>query len=133
MLLAYRLGEPGIVKQLFFGIASFCTAASAVYLINDLLDLPSDRKHPIKQFRPLAAGWISALHALIAIPLLVALSLCFAWWVGRPAFFLVWVLYISLTTLYSLSLKKVYALDVLVLGVLYILRLFAGGRSESVV
>jgi 4-hydroxybenzoate polyprenyltransferase/phosphoserine phosphatase len=117
--------------KLLTALAAFCCfslTASAAYIVNDLLDIEADRRHPRKRFRPLAAGDLSAFSgALVVAGFLVAgLS------VGRllPGGFYGWLLlYLSFTLTYSLYLKRVPLVDVLALSGLYILRLLAGGAA----
>jgi 4-hydroxybenzoate polyprenyltransferase/phosphoserine phosphatase len=111
---------------------AFCLAASGVYVVNDLLDLDSDRKHPKKRARPFAAG---------RVPILVGPPLAFgaflaaaglAYVIGSGAFG-VWLgLYMLLTTAYSLRLKRVPILDVVLLAFLYMSRILAGGAATGV-
>lgn len=112
--------------------AFFCFSfiASANYLVNDLLDIESDRRHPSKRLRPFAAGDLAATTGaalvltmtLASAVLLPLLPLKFALWLG---------LYIVATLLYSLALKRVPIMDVLLLSGLYTLRLLAGGAATA--
>lgn len=103
----------------------FGLCASSVYLLNDLLDLASDRQHPRKRERPLAAGTLPLLHATLLIPVLLIASLALALWLG-PQFLMVLTLYYGLTLAYSLHLKSIVLIDVFVLSTLYTLRVIAG-------
>lgn len=112
---------------------TFCLVASATYLINDLLDLQSDRIHSQKRFRPLASGQMAIPAGLIlAIALGVlgfAVSIAFL-----PAQFVAYLAaYFSLTLAYSLDLKHRLFVDVLALAILYTLRILAGGAAIGVV
>ncbi len=131
----------------FFSL-SFC--ASATYIINDLLDLEADRRHPRKRHRPFAAGDLSpitgvgvvALFFAIAIGLAVALPHIFASMRGldgvhevmaRPYRFLEWLLLYTVTTLaYSFYLKRRALVDVLVLSGLYTVRILAGSAATEI-
>jgi 4-hydroxybenzoate polyprenyltransferase len=99
--------------------------ASATYLVNDLLDLAADRAHPIKRFRPLARGAIPARDATAAAAALIAgsllLSLALPW-----ACMAVLLVYLAVTLSYSLALKRIAMLDVMVLAGLFTLRVLAG-------
>jgi 4-hydroxybenzoate polyprenyltransferase len=100
--------------------------ASAGYLVNDLIDAPVDRAHPVKRFRPIAAGLIApgiALRTacgLIAAALLASLAL-------PPAATLALGAYVATTLAYSFGLKRFPILDVAILAWLFTLRVFAGG------
>jgi 4-hydroxybenzoate polyprenyltransferase len=115
--------------KLLTAFAAFCCfslCASSAYLINDLVDVESDRRHPRKRLRPFAAGDLSALTGI-----LVAVIFLFAGLVGAdllPGRFFAWLLiYLATTLAYSLYLKRIALVDVLVLSGLYSLRMLAGG------
>ncbi|HYC80633.1 MAG TPA: UbiA prenyltransferase family protein, partial [Solirubrobacterales bacterium] len=108
---------------------SFCLISSAGYYVNDLLDVELDRAHPKKRFRPLAAGEISESTAKLIAPVLaaIAIALAFAtvnWEVG-----LMVVGYGVAQMAYSLGLKQIVIIDVMVLAGLFILRVAAGASA----
>lgn len=110
---------------------AFSFVASAIYLVNDLLDLPDDRHHASKRRRPLAAGLVSIPAALIAsLALLLAASALTTQLPWR--FSGVLMAYLALTLSYSFALKRLMVLDVMVLGVLYAIRLVAGATAVAV-
>src|SRR5215813_1368606 len=110
---------------------SFGFAASAAYILNDLLDLEEDRRHPTKKQRPFAAGriWIGSGIAL-AIASLAASAVIAGLLPG--AFVTALLIYLLLTSLYSLFLKRVLVIDVLLLALLYTLRVIAGHLATGV-
>lgn len=110
---------------LLAGFLSFSLAASSVYVLNDLLDLTSDRQHPSKKNRPFAAGKISLLHGLLLIPLLLASTALLLLFVPLN-FVYALVIYYVITVAYSFGLKKVIMLDAVILAILYTLRIIAG-------
>ncbi|MGN0933161.1 UbiA family prenyltransferase [Falsigemmobacter intermedius] len=111
----------------------FSLTASAIYILNDLLDLPADRAHPRKKNRPFAAGAASALQgAGVSAGLLAASFLMAAVFLPLP-FLWVLLLYLVLTTLYSLSLKRRMMVDVIGLAALYTLRIVAGSAATGIV
>jgi 4-hydroxybenzoate polyprenyltransferase len=118
------------VTQTMLGFVAFCLCASSVYLLNDALDLESDRHHPHKRFRALASGAIQISHALLLIPVLLALAFGLALYVS-PYFALVLLLYYVLTLAYSARLKRVTIVDILSLAGLYTLRIVAGAAILS--
>ena len=112
--------------------AFFCFSfiASANYLINDLLDIESDRHHLKKRFRPFAAGDLSVSAGLGLVLLLIAASCTLL--PRLPGAFGLWLLAYAVTTsTYSFYLKRVPLLDVLVLSGLYTLRMLAGGAATD--
>ena len=110
---------------------AFSFAASATYVVNDLWDLESDRAHPRKRLRPFASAAIPIFNGLAMAVLLLIVALLLAWGVSL-AFFLVLILYILLTSIYSWMLKEYVLIDVLMLAILYTLRIFAGSVAIGV-
>jgi 4-hydroxybenzoate polyprenyltransferase len=132
MVAAHRVGSTDSLLQATLAFAAFCLCASAVYVINDLLDLDADRRHVRKRNRPLAAGRIPVAHAIVAAPLLLAGSLALALFLP-PSLLLVLGCYFAMTMAYSLRLKRQVIVDVLLLAALYTMRLLAGAMATSVV
>lgn len=110
----------------------FSAVASSVYLLNDLVDLPTDRKHPRKRFRPFADGSLPIVNGLALIPALLIFGFSLAWYIS-PTFTGVMAVYAVLTLLYSFWLKRLALLDTLVLAGLYTLRILAGAAAIVVV
>ncbi len=109
--------------------AAFCMAASAIYLINDLVDIEKDRAHPRKRNRPLASGKLSPLVAAIAAVVLISITLPIAYWIDRQdlGFLTVLVTYIVIQgLLYTYWLKHVVILDILIIAAGFVLRTVAG-------
>jgi 4-hydroxybenzoate polyprenyltransferase/phosphoserine phosphatase len=129
LLLSHRLSVP----KLLIALAAFCCfslTASAAYIVNDLLDIEADRRHPRKRLRPFASGDLSAFAGacIVAVFLIVGLA------GGRllPGEFYGWLLlYLAFTLSYSGFLKRMALFDVLALSGLYILRLLAGGAATQ--
>lgn len=103
----------------------FCLASSAVYVINDLRDVESDRQHPQKRSRPIASGQISTLGAWSLVGLLLLVSVPAALLL-RPAFGVVLVSYLVLMTAYTFVLKHLVIVDVFAISAGFVLRA-AGG------
>ena len=118
------------------GFIAFSFAASSIYIFNDLVDIESDRRHPTKKRRPLAAATVSVPLALKAgCGLLVgSLVLSFIAALGPGGLaFPAWIwLYLILTTAYSFSLKRRLLVDVILLGWLYTHRVLAGGLVTGI-
>jgi 4-hydroxybenzoate polyprenyltransferase/phosphoserine phosphatase len=108
----------------------FCCVASGTYLVNDLLDIEADRRSPKKRLRPFASGDMAPASGLVAIVLLIGIGFAAAQFL--PFAFSFWLLiYLASTLLYSLYLKRIALVDVVVLSGLYTLRLLAGGAAAS--
>ncbi|MFC6645894.1 UbiA family prenyltransferase [Granulicella cerasi] len=145
LLLAHRvdLATAAGATTAFF---SFGLCASATYIINDLLDIEADRRHPSKRRRPFAAGDLSMFAGFVSVGLLLALSVALAialphivdatpgtYTLDRPYGFLLWLAVYTVTTLtYSFYLKKKLLLDVFVLSGLYTVRIIAGSKATGV-
>lgn len=109
----------------------FCAASSAVYLINDLVDIERDRAHPTKRNRPLAAGRLQPAAAVIAAVLLIGVTLALSFWLSR-AFGITLLLYFSLMLAYSFYLKNVVILDIFAIAVGFVLRAAGGALAIPV-
>jgi 4-hydroxybenzoate polyprenyltransferase len=105
---------------------AFCCATASVYLLNDCLDIETDRLHPIKKHRPLAAGELSLQTAQLAIPLFFLGSLVIGYYFVNKEFTATLGLYYLLTLAYSIYLKRLFFVDILVLSLFYTLRITAG-------
>jgi 4-hydroxybenzoate polyprenyltransferase len=109
---------------------AFCATASGIYILNDLLDLETDRKHHRKRRRPFASGALSLRHGWIG-PALVALGVLLAWQVSAPAAGMI-SLYVVVTTAYSAWIKTQPLVDIFTLAGLYMLRIIAGGVATEI-
>ena len=130
-LVAAHETEPGLYLVAAGVFAALSACASGSYLFNDLLDLPHDRGHASKRRRPLAAGKAPLLPMMVLGAVLVAGGLALAFRLSATAGFCV-LFYLIVTLAYSLSLKQKLFVDVLTLGVLYMVRVIAGGAAVSV-
>ena len=130
MITAHRLNDAGLIFETLAAFFSFSLLASGIYILNDLMDLKSDRQHRTKKFRPIAAGNISIPSAMSLMFILVLTSFAIA--LQLPIVFsYVLIMYLVLTTSYSFFLKQVAILDVVLLACLYTTRIFAGVVTSS--
>jgi 4-hydroxybenzoate polyprenyltransferase len=115
-------------SQTLLAFIAFCAIASTVYVINDLSDLDSDRRHSRKRKRPFASGALPVAHGLIALPVLIAIGVALALVSGAA-----WVLlaYAVITTAYTFKLKELPLVDVFTLAALYTVRVVAGGEASG--
>jgi 4-hydroxybenzoate polyprenyltransferase len=127
---AHRMLEPGLFENVVMAFLAFGCCASSGYLLNDLFDLNADRHHPRKRMRSFAAGDLPLSYALVMIPVLMSLSAVLGAAVS-PLFLVVLASYFVLTVIYSLFLKTVVLLDVIVLAALYTGRIIAGSVAVS--
>ncbi len=129
LIFSGKFSDSGAVLEAVLTFVAFCGISSAGYYVNDLVDVELDRKHPKKRFRPLPAGELSEGAAKTIAPLLAlaAIALAFAtvnWEVG-----LMVVGYGVAQVAYSLGLKQIVIVDVMVLAGLFILRVAAGASA----
>lgn len=129
---AHRIGDPVVFMQTIIGFISFSCIASSIYIFNDLFDLPSDRAHATKRFRPIAAGKISLFHATLLGVGMALTGTIIAFLFLPNAFLGILLLYIIITSTYSLRLKKIPYVDIAVLAGLYILRIVAGSAATGI-
>jgi 4-hydroxybenzoate polyprenyltransferase len=119
-----------VVKSLVVFVL-FCGLSGAGYLLNDLRDRQSDREHPRKRLRPIAAGrvpvWVASALAGALIPLGLAAGFWVNSWVGGTL-----TMYVMLTLVYSGWLKQLVIIDVIAVALGYVLRVLAGGFSVEV-
>lgn len=130
LLVAHDL-DPGGLAQVALAALAFSLGASAIYILNDLLDLESDRRHPEKRNRPIASGLLPIQTATGASAVLVLLALIIALGVS-PAVGALTLLYMTGSLTYSLMLKKRRWLDVLALALFFMLRVFTGAVAAGV-
>ncbi|MBA3446067.1 MAG: UbiA family prenyltransferase [Pseudaminobacter sp.] len=131
MVLSHEYFNLDMLLACALAFVSYSAAASAIYIVNDFFDLALDRKHPTKRNRPFASGALSIPFGLASILVLLAISFTAAAFL--PSLFLgVLVAYLVATTAYSLSIKRMLLLDVLMLAGLYTMRLLAGAAATGV-
>jgi len=131
LVLAHAYADRISLLRTVLAFVAFCFAASATYIVNDLLDIEADRHHTRKRNRPFAAGDLAASTGIGIVFLFLALSAgllffeprAFAFWIG---------VYFVTTIAYSLYFKRVPLIDVLVLAGLYTVRILAGGAAAEV-
>jgi len=130
ILMAHELGDSKKLLATFFAFICFCITASSIYLLNDLLDLDSDRVHSSKSKRVIAAGDISVFFSLMLASCLGVSSLILSLFLGLDFTFFI-LIYFLFNFFYSLFLKKVVILDIILLSSFYGLRILSGGAATE--
>ncbi|WP_343237728.1 UbiA family prenyltransferase [Stenotrophomonas sp. ISL-67] len=125
LLTAHRFLDPAALMDAGIAFLAFGLCASGVYLLNDLLDLTPDRMHPRKRKRPFAAGTLPLLHGLLAAPLIALAGFALALACSLE-FAAVLLCYYVMTLSYSLQLKRIVMIDVVLLAALYTVRIIGG-------
>jgi decaprenyl-phosphate phosphoribosyltransferase len=120
-----------VLGQTVVAFIAFCLAASGTYLINDTVDVESDRRHPVKRFRPIAAGELAERVAVIAAVVLYAAAIGVGFLLN-PALGTVVVAYIAVTLSYSLFLKHQPVIELALLSLGFLLRAIAGGAATGI-
>ncbi len=123
--------QPSALLPAAIAFVAFSLAASSIYLINDMLDLEVDRRHPRKCTRPFASGAIPVGQGIVQAAILFCTAMAIAAALA-PAFLLVLMVYVALTFAYSLILKRKLMIDIWALGTLYTIRIVAGGYASGV-
>jgi 4-hydroxybenzoate polyprenyltransferase len=117
--------DPHLALRSLIAFLVFCAVSSAGYLLNDIVDVDRDRLHPEKRKRPIASGAVARPVALTVAVLLYAVGLAVAWYLDR-SFAGAVATYALLIIAYSLHLKRMVILDVLVIALGFVIRAIAG-------
>lgn len=129
---AHAWNDPATLAKTLLAFIGFSAAASAGYIINDLLDIQADRNHPTKQHRPIAAGVVSATWAWSLIGIALGVAGTAALLCQSIGFALTLGLYLSFSIIYSAAVKRLRFADVAFLAGLYVLRVVAGGEATFI-
>ncbi|HEX2028603.1 MAG TPA: decaprenyl-phosphate phosphoribosyltransferase [Nitriliruptorales bacterium] len=124
--------EPGPLARVLVGFGVWCAAASGIYLVNDALDAERDRHHPIKVTRPVAAGAVPEGLAASFGAILLTSAVASGWLLLSTTFALVVALYVAIMLAYSVRLKHVVILDLVVVAAGFVLRAIGGGVAAEV-
>jgi 4-hydroxybenzoate polyprenyltransferase len=132
MLMAHEANDAARIHNAVVAFLAFCLASSATYIFNDLIDVEHDRAHRSKRRRPLSANEISRGAALAIMLGCAAGSLGLARFINRETLIGIGV-YLALSTIYTLIVKRVLIADVIVLASFYSLRVLVGGAATNIV
>ncbi|HNR72641.1 MAG TPA: UbiA prenyltransferase family protein [Cyclobacteriaceae bacterium] len=120
------------IRALVPGILAFSLVASGIYIINDYRDRHTDRLHPLKKNRPLASGVIKNFHALLLAGFLIISGLLIGLFLNQTFFWFI-LIYLLINIGYSLGLKNVTIVDLLLVSLGFLIRIYAGGVLAEVV
>lgn len=126
-ILSLRNTSIQMLFRTFTGFIAFCLISSCVYIFNDYMDIEADRKHPDKKYRPLASGKLQPGLALSAGAVLSVISIILSAKLGVP-FLITILIYILLNILYTLKLKNIVIIDIMIIAAGFILRALSGGE-----
>lgn len=131
LIAAHRFFEGQLWAESLVAFVSFSFGASSMYLLNDLLDLASDRMHPEKRNRPLSAGSLGIVHGVMLFFCCFLASIALSTLLSRE-FSGILSVYLFAAFVYSSVIKKIPVLDVVVLASMYTLRILAGGMATDI-
>lgn len=129
-LFAFSINLPTVSASLL-ALVLFCCASSSFYLFNDIADVESDRKHPVKRKRPIAAGLVSVPVAL-GMALILICGAVTVGWMRSPALGATITGYAILQTAYNLRLKRMVILDIGAIATGFVLRAYAGAAATNI-
>ena len=128
----HSLFDDGIFINMLFAFCAFCLIASGIYIINDIHDLNSDRKHPINKARPISSGQLPVYLALFISMIMFIIGAVLTLRLGL-LFSIVILSYVLLNIIYSYCIKQVIILDLILLMTFYTIRLLAGYVSLAAI
>jgi len=125
LFFALKITDTSLEINAFIAFIAFSLASSSVYILNDYFDIEADKKHPKKRFRPLASGEISRQEGIFLMVTLFFSSIALICLVSLSASSIL-LFYVGMNVAYSLHLKHVAILDVTIIAIGFVLRLFMG-------
>ncbi|MGB3093092.1 MAG: decaprenyl-phosphate phosphoribosyltransferase [Candidatus Zixiibacteriota bacterium] len=125
LIFSQNLDKPDFFLKSLAAFALFCLLSSSVYIFNDIMDVQSDRKHPLKSTRPIAGGQVKVSTGVLLFVVLAIVSLGLSFWLN-PFFALTGLGYFALNLLYSVYLKNVVIIDVMCIALSFVIRAVAG-------
>ena len=123
--------EPNILLNVLLAFVAYSLVASSLYIINDYTDQAQDRLHPVKKNRPLAAGTVATQTAFILFAFLMIAAIAIGAFVGQ-SFLLILGIYFVMNLGYTFWLKHIAIVDVCIISIGFLLRIFAGGEAAGV-
>lgn len=132
LFFSQRMNEVRLLLVTLTAAVVFSLSASAVYCLNDILDREADARHPSKCRRPIASGAVSVPAGWCACAVCVCAAIALTWWLLPANVLWLMVAYLALNVCYSLWLKHVSLVDVLVVAVFYVMRVEAGALTGDI-
>jgi decaprenyl-phosphate phosphoribosyltransferase len=132
LFFGHKLLDPHALVNTWWAFLGFCLIASSVYILNDLQDVEEDRRHPVKKNRPLASGLLRPGHAVSLMILLLVICVVVVVTFLPREFLLILGAYLVLNILYTFFLKHFAIIDIICIGIGFVLRIFAGGLAADI-
>lgn len=126
-----KMFDIGLLIKASIAFLVFSLVASSIYIFNDYFDIEYDRRHPIKRSRPLASGRIAIRSALVFMAVLLITGLSAAYALIEPVFYLM-LIYVLLNLAYTIRLKHIAIVDIFIIAIGFVLRIFVGGVASGV-
>lgn len=126
-----HLFESGSLVPCIFMFVAYCLAASGIYCFNDIWDVEADRMHPTKKNRPIACGALGKVMGYLLMSLCIISSLVITYITGCKETVAVIVLYVVMNIAYCVCLKRIAIVDVFVIAIGFVLRIFAGSFASG--
>ena len=123
-----QIMDVDVVLRTCIAFVAYCCMASAVYILNDYKDRETDREHPVKRLRPLAAGTIKTSTAFILMGSLVVLGFLLSILLGKSVFYLL-TAYVFINVLYSFKLKHIAVVDIFIIALGFVIRIAVGAYA----
>lgn len=128
---ALKLLHENIIITLILTFVGFSFLASAIYIFNDLFDIEDDKLHPTKRTRPLASGAVTINEAIILIACLLLIAAVLFFMLGNGAAAVIAGIYLLQNILYTVKLKHIAILDIMLIALGFVLRIFIGGAVTN--
>jgi 4-hydroxybenzoate polyprenyltransferase len=123
--------ELSFLSASLYAFIVFCLASSSVYVLNDIMDVESDRSHPRKKYRPIASGEVTPSQGMLFLLVLMIVILALLFF-ERPVFIFVVILYLLTNLLYSWKIKSIVLFDIFFISFGFILRVLGGAAAIDV-
>jgi decaprenyl-phosphate phosphoribosyltransferase len=131
---AFQFADSGVLGHLLIAFFAFSFLASAVYIFNDMLDVESDKLHPTKRNRPLASGAVTFPEGTVLMTILAVVGLSiFIFVIKKPTALFLVLVYVVQNFLYTIKLKNISLLDVVLISVGFVLRILVGGAISDTI
>lgn len=131
LFFALKITDVHLLYYTCIAFIGFCLVTSGVYIFNDLCDIKEDKKHPLKKYRPITAGLISKRNAILIMILVFVMGVSISCLINRYVVFL-FLVYITLNILYSIKLKHIAIIDIFIIGIDFVIRIYIGGISAGI-
>jgi len=120
-----KITDKTLLIYTIISFIAFSLVASAIYILNDILDIEEDRKHPKKKFRPIASGVMAIFVSKVILVFCALTGFLIAYFQSVELFYIL-IMYVALNIAYSIKLKHIPIFDIFIIAVGFVLRIFAG-------